>query len=91
MIERTLSVTDAVRNFSDLVNRAFYRGESVTLIRNGIPVARLTPPAPATLSAAELAERWAALPHLEPADADAFAEDLAEARRNLPVAPDRWE
>jgi antitoxin (DNA-binding transcriptional repressor) of toxin-antitoxin stability system len=91
MTERTISVTDAVRNFSDLINRAFYRGESVTLIRGGIPVARLTPPAPATLAARDLAERWPALPHLEPADAQAFAEELAEARRTLPVAPELWE
>ena len=91
MIERTISVTEAVRNFSDLVNRAFYRGESVTLIRNGVPVARLTPAGPATLSAAEAAERWPTLPHLEPADAEAFAADLTAARRTLPAAADRWE
>lgn len=91
MIERTISVTDAVRSFSDLVNRAYYRGESVTLIRSGIPVARLTPPAHTTRSARDLAERWPALPHLDSDDADAFADDLTRARRELPAAPDRWE
>jgi prevent-host-death family protein len=91
MIERAISVTDAVRNFSDLINRAYYRRESVTLVRNGIAVARLTPPTPTTLSAHELAERWPTLPHLDPDEAEAFADELAEARRALPSASDRWE
>ena len=91
MIERAISVTDAVRNFSDLINRAYYRRESVTLVRNGVPVARLTPPAAITLSARDLAERWPVLPHLDADDAKAFADDLAVARRSLPNASDRWE
>ena len=89
--QRILSVTEAARNFSDLVNRAFYRGESAILIRNGIPVARLVPPEPSTAPADGLARRWEALPHLSPADADRLAEELDEARRNLPPAVPRWE
>jgi prevent-host-death family protein len=88
---RILSVTEAARNFSDLVNRVFYRGESAILIRNGIPVARLVPPEPSTASAEELARRWETLPHLPPADADRLAEELDEARRNVPPAVPRWE
>ncbi len=91
MIERAISVTDAVRNFSDLINRAYYRRESVTLIRNGVPVARLTPPVAVTLAARELAESWPTLPHLDADEAEAFADDLAEARRALPGATDPWE
>jgi prevent-host-death family protein len=86
-----LTVTEAARNFSDLVNRVYYRGESAILTRNGIPVAYLTPPAPLTRPAGELARDWAALPHLDPADAKRFAEELAETRRTLPPAEERWE
>jgi hypothetical protein len=49
------------------------------------------PPVATTLSARELAERWPTLPHLDADEAEAFADDLAVARRSLPSAPDRWE
>lgn len=88
---RQMTVTEAARNFSDLVNRVYYRGESTILTRNGIPVAYLTPPAPATTPARELAEAWAAQPHLGRADAEQFAEELERARQGLPRAEDRWE
>lgn len=86
-----MTVTEAARNFSDLVNRVYYRGESTILTRNGIPVAYLTPAAPATTPARELAEAWAALPHLNRADAERFADELERARQALPRAEDRWE
>jgi len=88
---RPLTVTEAARNFSDLLNRVFYRGESAILIRNGIPVARVVPAEPPSVPARELAERWAALPHLTRSDADRLAEQLDEARRALPPALPRWE
>ena len=47
--DRRVTVTEAARNFSDLVNRVFYRGESAMLIRNGVTVARLVPPEPETV------------------------------------------
>ena len=37
----TLSVTEAARNFSDLVNRAFYQGSHFRLTRGGRAVAEL--------------------------------------------------
>ena len=43
------------------------------------------------LTARELAARWPALPRLEPADAAAFAADVAAARRDLPPASAPWE
>jgi prevent-host-death family protein len=89
--ERRISATEAARNFSDLLNRVFYRGESAVLIRNGVPVARLVPPEPATAPAEELARRWETLPHLTPAEADRLADELGEARRALPPAAARWE
>ncbi len=89
--ERSLSVTEAARNFSDLVNRVFYRGETAILVRNGVPVARLVPPQPSAIRAAELARRWPDLPHLTRAEADRLAEEFESARRALPAAPSRWE
>jgi len=90
MPDRTVSVTDAARNFSDLVNRVHYTGESATLVRNGVPVARMVPAGPPVCAAALLADAWARLPHLTPADARQFAADVAKARAALPAERDPW-
>jgi len=45
MQTRSISVTEAARNFSDCVNRARYQGVTFVLHRNGVPVARLVPEA----------------------------------------------
>jgi len=86
-----MTVTEAARNFSDLVNRVYYRGESTVLTRNGIPVAYLSPAAPAISPAGELARAWTGLPHLDPNDAARFAEELEQARRTLGPVKDPWE
>lgn len=43
------------------------------------------------LTARELAGRWASLPHLEPEDAGALADDIAAARAELPPVREPWE
>ncbi len=91
MPDRVITVTDAARRFSDLVSRVYYRGESVTLMRNAMPVARLVPVAPAARVAAELAELWRSVPNLGDDDALALERDIAEARRALPPAASPWE
>lgn len=81
---RRVTVTEAARNFADLVNRAFYRHETTILIRNGIAVAHIAPAAPAGVSAAEALERWKLTPRLGAKDAAAMQRDLAAGRRRLP-------
>lgn len=90
MSDRTLSVTDAVRNFSDLVNRVFYSGERATLLRNGIPVARISPAGPAVCPAWRLAEVWHTLPTLTPTEGRRLASDIATAEAQLPNPRDPW-
>jgi antitoxin (DNA-binding transcriptional repressor) of toxin-antitoxin stability system len=46
MITR-ISATEAVRTFSDLLNRIRYRGEEFVVERAGEPVCHMTPAAPA--------------------------------------------
>jgi len=46
MQTRSISVTEAARNFSDCVNRARYQGVTFILHRNGVPVARIVPESP---------------------------------------------
>ena len=90
MPDRTISVTDAARNFADLVNRIFYTGESATLVKNGVPVARMVPAGPPVCPASRLANAWPTLPHLTPADARRFAADITKARAALPAPRDPW-
>lgn len=87
---RTLSVTEAARRFADVVNRAFYRHETTVLVKNGVPVAYVAPMAPTGISARELAHRWPLLPRLTPADAEAFARDVAAARAAVGTPADPW-
>jgi prevent-host-death family protein len=90
MADRTISVTEAARNFSDLVNRVFYTGESATLVRGGVPVVRMIPAGPPVCPASRLAAAWPTLPHLTAADARRLAADIAAARATLPAPGDPW-
>ena len=95
-MERELSVTEAARNFSDVVARAHYRGESVRLTKNGrtmariVPVEEERPPKTGT----GLAALWVApeRPRLTPAEARVLEADLKAARAGLPPLEERaWE
>ncbi len=87
----TLSVTEMVRGFSDYVNRAAYRRESFILLKGRKPVAELRA-LPAGRLLGELEAVLKSLPLFSVADAESFANDLAEARAQLPQeAPrDPW-
>ena len=87
---RRISVTEAARNFADLVNRAYYRGETTVLIRNGTPVAHIAPAAPIGLPAPEVRRRLQTHRRLDPAEAQAFAQDVEEARKTVPPLRDPW-
>ncbi len=43
MTERTISVAEAKKRFSDLLGRVAYGGETFVIARRGRPVARLVP------------------------------------------------
>jgi prevent-host-death family protein len=88
----TISVTEAVRNFADFINRVVYRGEQFVLERGGRPVARLVP-VPRAGRLGDLPGLMAAVPGLTPEEGEALARDLAEASRGLPPlsGADPWE
>jgi prevent-host-death family protein len=88
--EITVTVTEASRGFSDLVSRVHYRGESATLTKNGLAVARLVPIA-RPLTGAELAKRWKPGAHLTPKEADAFARDIEKGRRFFKPYVSPWD
>jgi len=86
-----LTVTEVVRHFADYVNRVAYRRESFLLVRGKKPIAELRP-VPAGGRLGEIPSLLASLPRLTPAEADAFAADVAEARVELSQAEvsDQW-
>lgn len=89
MKRRTISVTEAARNFADCVNRAHYQDVTFVLLRNGSPVARLEPPREKVCVGRELA---AALAEVELSDDEARAwyRDLLTARKTLKAPTHRW-
>ena len=89
--EQTLSVTEAARGFSDLVNRVRYRGESATLTKNGRAVARIVPVEPPPITGAELGKRWKPGSALSPKEASDFARDIKKGRRFFKPHASPWE
>jgi len=57
-----ISATEAVRSFSELMNRVRYRGESFLVERGGKPICEIHPAAPAKFSGVELANLLRSLP-----------------------------
>ena len=87
MSDRTISVTEAARGFSDLINRVRYLGESAVLVKNRTPVARIAPVTaePTRCTAAELAGRLPVL-QLPPEEADRFSLQVSLNRRTVGAA-----
>ncbi len=85
-----INVTQAARQFSDLLNRVFYQGASFELERSNKVIARLCPvSAPRTVAVQELNRLFAELPKLHE-DADRFAQDLEAIRKAALPERDPW-
>jgi len=91
-MSKTTTVTDALRNFSDYVNRVAYRGERFILVRGGKPVAELAP-VTTGVRLGDLPELLGSLPRLTEEEARVFAEDVDFARNELNRSEikDPWE
>lgn len=90
-MHQTISVTDAARNFSDLINRVYYQGQAYLLTRGGQTVAQVTLPEK-TLTAAELLAHWAARPHLDIEDAAQWEKELADLKASVaPPGVSPWD
>jgi prevent-host-death family protein len=80
-----LSATEVARSFSDVLNRVA-SGEEIEVVRNGAPVALLTPPRARLLAAGRLRTLLAELP---PVDSE-FAKDLRRIRREVGPPENPW-
>ena len=89
---KTISATEAARNFSDLLNKVGFRGERYTIARGGKAIAHLTPAtSPVTRTLGELPDLLKKLPSLGK-DAKSFVRDVARGIRKGPGLPrgDVW-
>jgi antitoxin (DNA-binding transcriptional repressor) of toxin-antitoxin stability system len=89
-METTMTVTEAVRNFPDLINRVTNRGDTAVITRDGSVVARIVPEPPkATGKFREMRNK---LPRLSPEESEQFALDIENGRErfNTP-SRDPWE
>jgi antitoxin (DNA-binding transcriptional repressor) of toxin-antitoxin stability system len=85
-----INVTQAARQFSDLLNRVFYQGASFDLERGNKVIARLCPvSAPRVVAVRDLNRLFAELPRLNE-DAESFAQDLDAIRQAAPPEQDSW-
>jgi antitoxin (DNA-binding transcriptional repressor) of toxin-antitoxin stability system len=89
-----ISATEAVRNFSELLNNVRYRGDRYTILRGGRAIAAIGPldATPAVRTLGELPGLFCDLPGLDPDDVT-FADDVLEAVATQPSPPGEsaWE
>ncbi len=86
----TVTATEASRNFSELLNRVLYRGESFVIERGGEPVGELRPAGPSRFTGADLVTLLRSLP---PVDEDYLdtVEELTRTQARVPPSPSPWE
>lgn len=87
---RTITVTDAARNFSDLVSRVHYQGESALLVKGGRAMVKITP-VRAAVTGRDLAAAWPTLRHLGMVEANRLERELTQARKKLPALRSKWD
>jgi len=87
--KRTITVTDAARNFADCINRAHYQNVTFVLLKNRVPVARLVLDNEKVCAGRDVAEALQRT-ELTTEDAKAWRRDLQTARKTLKAPPDKW-
>jgi antitoxin (DNA-binding transcriptional repressor) of toxin-antitoxin stability system len=85
-----ISITQATRQFPDLLNRVIQQGASFEVEQDNKVIARLLPAdMPAKIQVSDLNQLFAELPDLGE-DAAAFAADVEAVRKELPPEPEPW-
>jgi antitoxin (DNA-binding transcriptional repressor) of toxin-antitoxin stability system len=89
MKKKSITVTEAARNFADCVNRAHYQNVTFVLLKNGEPFARLMPDSERVCVGRDLAEALANA-DLPEDEARAWHQDLQAARKALKTPANKW-
>ena len=85
---RRVSATEAARNFSEILNRVRYRGETFVIERGGQPICEIRPAAPTLFTGADLVTLLRSLPTVDEEYLTAV-EEIARRQPQLPESP--WE
>jgi prevent-host-death family protein len=90
---KTITATEAVRKFSEILNSIKYAGADYTIVRGGKPVATIRPAEDRAkeLTLGDLAALVKSLPALGD-EAERFKKDVREAHKHQPHVPekDKW-
>lgn len=89
-MEKTVSATEVVRKFSEILNSIKYRGNHYTIMRGGKPVASICPVESSAKgkTLGELKELLKKLPRLGD-EAERFEADLKEIIKHQPLMPEK--
>ena len=90
MALRHITVTEAARNFSELVSRVHYQGGATILVKGGKPMVKIST-ACRPKTGRELAALWPNRPILGPDEAARFERDMANSRSRLGPPVPKWE
>jgi len=88
MLAETITVTEAQKNFSDMINRVHYTGAKLTLTRGKRPVARIIPAGKHSRSTgADLLEWLRSCPPMSKEERESFADAIEAGRAEVNVPP----
>jgi antitoxin (DNA-binding transcriptional repressor) of toxin-antitoxin stability system len=87
-MRKTISATEAVRKFSEILSHVNYKGDSYTVVRGGKAVASISPVTQPLKgkNLGDLKNLLAAIPKIGD-EAAAFESDIRAARENQPTLP----
>lgn len=90
-MEKTVSATEAVRKFSEILNSIKYRGDHYTVLRGGKPVASISPVEMSSKTLGELKGLLGNIPRLGD-EVESFDKDLKEIIKHQPSMPvkNKW-
>lgn len=83
-VDQKISATEASRNFSDLLNRIRYRGETFIVMRGGQPICELRPASPSLFTGTDLVTLLRSLPEVDTGFLDAVEASI----RDQPMLPE---
>lgn len=87
-----VKATEAVRTFSDIINRVYYKGESFDIQKGNNIVAKITPVHSADKTKKSLKEFFEHAPILDAEDAKQFKRVVYEARQKYDFKrDDKWK
>ncbi|MGH8728818.1 MAG: hypothetical protein ACREV9_11850 [Burkholderiales bacterium] len=91
MDTKSISATEAARNFSEILNQVKYQSAHYDIVRGRDVVARLVPPVvTAGFPIAKLNDFFTRVPGLERDDAVAFEKEIKALRKRAGKARDPW-